>query len=83
MAKQYKALSLLSGGLDSQLAVRVLQEQGVEEHALTFLPPWYPETEERGKLSADELIIVNISGRGDKDLEEVRRLRGEKFSLQA
>lgn len=32
-----KALALLSGGLDSILAVRVLQEQGIEVEAINFL----------------------------------------------
>ena len=31
-----RALSLLSGGLDSQLAIRVLQSQGIEVHAVVF-----------------------------------------------
>ncbi len=31
-----RAISLLSGGLDSQLAVRLLQRQGIEVHAIIF-----------------------------------------------
>ncbi len=31
-----RAISLLSGGLDSQLAVRLLQRQGIEVHAIVF-----------------------------------------------
>jgi tRNA-specific 2-thiouridylase len=41
MAKQYKALSLLSGGLDSQLAVCVLKEQGIHVEAVTYSSPFF------------------------------------------
>ena len=34
--KQYKAVALVSGGLDSMLAVRVMQEQGIEVEGLNF-----------------------------------------------
>jgi tRNA U34 2-thiouridine synthase MnmA/TrmU len=36
MAKQHKAVALISGGLDSMLAVRVLQEQGIEVEGINF-----------------------------------------------
>ena len=36
MAKQHKAIALISGGLDSLLAVRVLQEQGIEVEGINF-----------------------------------------------
>jgi tRNA-uridine 2-sulfurtransferase len=36
-----RALSLLSGGLDSQLAVCVLKEQGVDVHGVTFDSPFF------------------------------------------
>jgi len=35
-SKPIRALSLLSGGLDSQLAARLLLKQGIEVHGLTF-----------------------------------------------
>jgi tRNA-specific 2-thiouridylase len=35
------ALGLLSGGLDSQLAVRVLQQQGINVRAVVFDSPFY------------------------------------------
>ncbi len=34
--KQYKAVALISGGLDSMLAVRVLQDQGVHVEGINF-----------------------------------------------
>ena len=36
MAKQHKAIALISGGLDSMLAVRVMQEQGIEVEGINF-----------------------------------------------
>jgi len=36
-----KALSLLSGGLDSQLAVCVLKDQGIEVEGITFESPFF------------------------------------------
>ena len=36
MEKQHKAIALISGGLDSMLAVRVIQEQGIEVEGINF-----------------------------------------------
>jgi tRNA U34 2-thiouridine synthase MnmA/TrmU len=36
-----KALALFSGGLDSSLAIKLVQEQGIEVEAITFLTPFY------------------------------------------
>ena len=36
-----RAIGLLSGGLDSMLAVRVLREQGVEVLAVAFVTPFF------------------------------------------
>jgi|GEM_PF-4123980 len=38
---QVKALALFSGGLDSSLAIKVIQEQGIAVEAITFLTPFY------------------------------------------
>jgi tRNA-specific 2-thiouridylase len=40
MSKKAKAIALLSGGLDSTLAVRLLLDQGVEVEALNFHTPF-------------------------------------------
>ncbi|MBI5015903.1 MAG: 7-cyano-7-deazaguanine synthase [Deltaproteobacteria bacterium] len=40
-ARPIKAVSLLSGGLDSILATRVVQDQGVEVLALHFISPFF------------------------------------------
>jgi len=36
VAKKHKAIALISGGLDSMLAVRVIQEQGIEVEGINF-----------------------------------------------
>lgn len=36
-----KAIALLSGGLDSRLAVRVIQEQGIEVTGVNFITPFF------------------------------------------
>jgi tRNA U34 2-thiouridine synthase MnmA/TrmU len=36
-----KALGLFSGGLDSSLAIKLIQEQGIDVEAITFLTPFY------------------------------------------
>jgi tRNA U34 2-thiouridine synthase MnmA/TrmU len=41
MTKKVKALALLSGGLDSTLAIRTLLEQGIEVTALSFETPFF------------------------------------------
>lgn len=41
MKNQRKALSLFSGGLDSQLAVCVLRDQGIHVEAITYRSPFF------------------------------------------
>ncbi|RKX35361.1 MAG: tRNA 4-thiouridine(8) synthase ThiI, partial [Verrucomicrobia bacterium] len=55
MKKQYKALCLLSGGLDSQLAVCVLLEQGVHVEAITYRSPFFGT--EKGEQAAKALGV--------------------------
>ncbi len=43
--KKARGLSLLSGGLDSQLAVRVLQEAGAHVEGVTFVTPFFAAEE--------------------------------------
>lgn len=53
--KQRKAFVLFSGGLDSQLAVRVLQEQGIYVEGIIFHSPFF--SAEKGKAAAKMLGI--------------------------
>lgn len=41
MTKQYDALALLSGGLDSLLAIRVIQDQGMSVLGLHYVSPFF------------------------------------------
>ena len=50
-----KAIGLLSGGLDSMLAVRLLQEQGIEVLGLSFETPFF--SSKNAKLAAEALGI--------------------------
>ena len=55
---QHKALALLSGGLDSQLAIRVIQAQGIPVQAVTFWAPFHSNP-----ASGDKLVAVGAAER--------------------
>jgi tRNA U34 2-thiouridine synthase MnmA/TrmU len=48
-----RAIALLSGGLDSQLAARVIQEQAIDVLAVTFVAPFHQDPLPGQKLSAE------------------------------
>jgi tRNA U34 2-thiouridine synthase MnmA/TrmU len=50
-----RALALVSGGLDSSLAVRLIQEQGIEVEGVSFVSPFFRP--ENAKEAAEELGI--------------------------
>ncbi|MGO9312393.1 MAG: tRNA 4-thiouridine(8) synthase ThiI [Syntrophobacteraceae bacterium] len=52
MAVKIKGIGLLSGGLDSMLAVKVLQEQQIELLAITFVTPFFGA--EKGIAAAEK-----------------------------
>lgn len=54
--KQGKALCMYSGGLDSQLAICVLKEQGIEATALIFTSPFFGDPKD-AKQSAEALGV--------------------------
>jgi len=58
-----RALCLLSGGLDSLLAVRVLQEQGVDATGISFESPFFSaENARKGAIQLGiELIVEDIT----------------------
>lgn len=67
----HRALALFSGGLDSQLAVRLMQVQGVGVTALHFISPFFGEGKEdcgkyKAHIAAEALgipLIVHPLGR--------------------
>lgn len=59
-----KALSLFSGGLDSQLAVELIKQQGIEVIGLHFTTPFFGGSQELNKAAQDlgiELLEIDIS----------------------
>lgn len=56
-----KAIGLLSGGLDSVLAVRMMQEQGIEVVGLTITLPFVGSRSERAGPAAESLGIRLIT----------------------
>lgn len=71
---EVKALALLSGGLDSSLVVKLIQEQGIEVEGVSFTSPFFGP--ENAKKAAEELEIklhiLDITG---EILEVVRNPR--------
>ncbi len=66
-----KAIGLLSGGLDSMLAVRVIQDQGIEVLGLTFETPFF--TANNAKRAAKDLgIKLKVLDVTEEHLEIVR-----------
>jgi len=61
--KKVRALSLLSGGLDSLLAIKVLQEQGTQVVGLTFTTPFFgsANAEKAAKQLECEIVILDIT----------------------
>jgi tRNA U34 2-thiouridine synthase MnmA/TrmU len=74
-----KALALLSGGLDSTLAIRVIQEQGVDVSALNFMTPFCNCTNkgkgcksEAARVAKELDVPIRILNKGKDYLEVVR-----------
>lgn len=57
MKKKIKALALFSGGLDSALAIKVVQEQGVEVIALNFVSHFFGGKNQKAENMAKQLGI--------------------------
>lgn len=76
MARKTKALALLSGGLDSILAVRLVLEQGLDVEAVNFVTPF--GICKRGGCSIEETaknlgIPLNVVSLGSDFLRVVRK----------
>ncbi len=66
-----RSLNLLSGGLDSTLSIRVLQEQGIEVTGLCFKTPFFGEN--NAKKAAEQLgIKLIVKEVSDEHLEIIK-----------
>jgi tRNA U34 2-thiouridine synthase MnmA/TrmU len=77
-----KALALLSGGLDSTLAVKVMLEQGIEVEALNFTSPFCTCTGKNAGCKSEAVrvaeefgIPIKVMNKGIEYLEVVRNPR--------
>mgnify|MGYP001275308707 CR=1 FL=1 len=66
-----KAISLFSGGLDSQLAVKLMQNQGIEVTAITFDSPFFGANERTKKAARHLGIEWLVQPVGDEYFEKV------------
>jgi tRNA U34 2-thiouridine synthase MnmA/TrmU len=62
-----KAIALMSGGLDSCLAVKVVQEQGIEVEAVNFATPFC----DSGKLGGSCGVVSRLAGAAGISLRTV------------
>ncbi|WP_243374279.1 hypothetical protein [Geotalea sp. SG265] len=79
---QRKALALLSGGLDSTLAVKVMLEQGIAIEALNFTSPFCTCTSKNAGCKSEAIrvaeefgIPIKVMHKGPDYLEIVRKPR--------
>lgn len=82
MKRRAKGVGLLSGGLDSILAVKVLLAQGVEVIGVTFLTPFFgadPGIEVGGKAGI-EVLAVDISEKHFEMLKNPRYGYGSQMN---
>ncbi|NLW55859.1 MAG: hypothetical protein GX050_04450 [Firmicutes bacterium] len=56
-----KALALFSGGLDSLLAIKLIQETGVEVEAVYFLQPFLPPDREKKVIAHLQDLIAQLN----------------------
>jgi tRNA U34 2-thiouridine synthase MnmA/TrmU len=66
--KVIRAVGLLSGGLDSTLAAKLMIEQGIEVHAINFTSPFCTCTSKKAGCSA---VITAVKELGDIPLKRV------------
>jgi hypothetical protein len=70
-----RAVALLSGGLDSVLAVRVLQEQGIEIEALNFRTPFTCCQDLASQAARRLNVKITVLGADDEYLQLLRKPR--------
>jgi len=77
MSKKIKAIGLLSGGLDSTLAVKILVDMGIDVTALNFISPFCACTHKGCKHEATRIanefgIEIKVLSKGSDYLDVVR-----------
>ncbi len=82
MSKKVKGIGLLSGGLDSMLAARVLVEQGIEVLGITFVTPFFGA--EKGLKAGEQIgipmLALDISEKHLKMLKNPRYGYGSQMN---
>ncbi len=68
-----RAVVLLSGGLDSQLAVRILQEEGIEVEALNFKTIFTCCQDQAGQTARDLGVRLTVIGQDDDYLDLIKK----------
>jgi len=68
-----RAVALFSGGLDSMLAVRFMQEQGFEVHALYVATPLRCCRQRAAEAAAELGVPLAVAAAGDDYLDLIRR----------
>ena len=66
-----KAISLFSGGLDSQLAVRLIQNQGIVVTGINFSSPFFGADKRTERAAHDLGIDLRVEPVGEEYLERV------------
>lgn len=84
MTNKIKALALFSGGLDSALAIKIIQEQGVEVIALNFVSHFFGGKNEKAEKMAKQLGIklkyIDFKKRHTKIVEDPVYGRGKNMN---
>jgi tRNA-uridine 2-sulfurtransferase len=75
MMDRIKAVGLFSGGLDSALAIKLIQEQGIEVVALNYSSPFFSEKHgDNMKKLADKLgVKLKLVDKADEYIEIVKK----------
>lgn len=76
--KKEKAVALFSGGLDSMLAIKLIQEQGIEVVALHFLSPFFGSKEKIQKKAQQLSALIEII---DFSKDHIKMLRNPKHGF--
>ncbi len=73
MNKPIRCVALLSGGLDSMLVIRIMQEQGIEVEALNFKTIFTCCQDQSAQVARDMGVRMTVVGQEDDYLDLVRK----------